>query len=58
VFLGCFLTIAVFAMGMLFQSSFAPAPNHQSSGANSPKETIKQIFWEKAEDDPVAHFPL
>src|ERR1700704_4662056 len=62
IFLGCFLTVAVFAMGMLFASSFVPQPERraeQHTPADNPaKESVKHGFWEKTADDPVAYFTL
>jgi hypothetical protein len=61
-FLGCFLTVAVFAAGVLFsaqyshQSAQSPAaekPQQATSGKSEPKG-----FWEGVTTDPVAAFTL
>lgn len=64
VFLGCFLTIAVFATGMLFawdgrysgqptRSNHSGEPEKPTSNKSDPKP-----FWENATTDPVAAFTL
>src|SRR6266704_1016108 len=61
IFLGAFLAVAVFAMGMLFASSFAPPDRHneqQTASETSTKEGVKHGFWGKTADDPVAYFTL
>jgi hypothetical protein len=63
VFLGAFLSVAVFATGMLFYSSGSPSPpqtriEHRSTNQNGTNESKPSGFWEKATDDPVAYFTL
>jgi hypothetical protein len=61
-FLGCFLTIAVFSIGILFSSRY-----HVQTTQNSTTEKTQQAaaergepkaFWETATTDPVAAFTL
>jgi hypothetical protein len=60
--LGALLTVAIFAMGMLFSPSLAPQQEkrgeQQAAAANSTREGVKHGFWEKTADDPVAYFTL
>jgi len=63
IFLGVFLAVAIFAMGMLFSSSFLPLQHHYSSDQKKAEtsaraESKQHGFWEKAADDPVAYFTL
>ncbi|RTM14350.1 MAG: hypothetical protein EKK33_06650 [Bradyrhizobiaceae bacterium] len=63
-FLGCFLTVAIFSIGMLFapvglepgrptQSNRSQEPEKPASSKSDPKP-----FWESATTDPVAAFTL
>jgi hypothetical protein len=62
-FLGCFLTVAVFAAGMLFVNWPQPQqitqahPADKAAAASAQKEEQK-FFWQKVTADPVAAFTL
>jgi hypothetical protein len=55
VFLGCFLTVAVFAVGMLFASSYQPSPaaknpSQQSETAAQNRDASKPFLADHARD--------
>ena len=58
--LGAFLTVAVFAMGMLFSSSLYPSEPPKVYVLEKSEGHAKASlgFWEKTKDDPVAAFNL
>jgi hypothetical protein len=61
-FLGCFLTIAVFSVGMLFASRY-PVQTTQSPTTEKTQQAAADKgepkgFWETATTDPVAAFTL
>jgi hypothetical protein len=62
-FLGCFLTVAVFATGMLFVNWPQPQQITQAQTADKPAASSAQkenpkSFWQKVAADPVAAFTL
>lgn len=61
IFLGCFLTVAVFAMGMVFESSRRP-PAQQPAAANAAKENPthppERSIWNWLTHDAAGFFTL
>lgn len=62
-FLGCFLTVAIFATGMLFANWPQPQQVTQAQSADKPASSYAQkedpkTFWQKVAADPVATFTL
>jgi hypothetical protein len=60
IFLGCFLTVAIFLMGGLIARPFLITQQREQNQASHAisEESISHGFWEKAADDPVAYFTL
>jgi hypothetical protein len=61
-FLGAFLTVAVFSIGILFSSQYS-AQTTQSNGTEKPRQPTENKsppkgFWEGVATDPVAAFTL
>jgi hypothetical protein len=58
VFLGVFLSVAVFAIGMLFSSSLRPSEPPKVYVLEKSEAHPSSGFWQKVTEDPVAAFTL
>jgi hypothetical protein len=62
IFLGAFLAVAIFAMGMLFSSQYprqaAQSDSSEKSSQTTGNKSEPKGFWESVATDPVAAFTL
>jgi hypothetical protein len=63
IFLGCFLTVAVFAAGMLFADRPNSSPSAQSQGTKAPEQPAEnkgepKASWQGFATDPIAALTL